>query len=191
MNVSGAVRRYNEHLAEEEQMNRARIVLLLVCASGWLWAQQPGKSTTTGAGTSQKATSAANMGVYTPDKLQWGPAPDVLPAGAQLAVVEGDPMKPGPYTMRLKMPAGYKIAPHHHARREHVTVVSGEFKVGMGDKFDESMMNTFSSGSFAWLAPTVHHYAMAGPETVIQLHGTGPWEIVYINPSDDPRKTKK
>jgi hypothetical protein len=60
--------------------------------------------------------------------------------------------------------------------------------IGMGDKFDESKMNTFSSGSFAWLAPTVHHYAMAGSETVIQLHGTGPWEIVYINPSDDPRK---
>jgi quercetin dioxygenase-like cupin family protein len=134
---------------------------------------------------------SANMGAYTPDKLQWGAAPDVLPAGAKLTVVEGDPTKPGAYTMRLKMPAGYKVAPHHHARREHVTVMSGEFKVGMGDKFDESKMNSFSPGSFAWLDPAVHHYAMAPTESVIQLHGTGPWEIIYINPSDDPRKATK
>jgi len=128
---------------------------------------------------------------YTPDKLRWGPAPDVLHSGAQLAVVEGDPTKSGPYTMRLKMPLGYKIAPHHHARREHVTVMSGDFKVGMGDKFDESRMNWFSAGSFAWLDPAVHHYAMAESGSTIQLHGMGPWEIIYINPSDDPRKTKK
>lgn len=127
---------------------------------------------------------------FNPRQAQWGVAPDVLPKGAQLAVVEGDPTKPGPYTMRLTMPARYKIPPHHHGRREHVTVISGEFKVGMGDQFDESKMNSFSPGSFAWLEPTVHHYAMAGPETVIQLHGTGPWEIVYIKPSDDPRSKK-
>jgi quercetin dioxygenase-like cupin family protein len=176
------------------------LLILFLCASMSLWAQQPGtakeaKGTPAGhkAATGEKAKqpAAANMGAYTPDKLQWGPAPDVLAPGAQLAVVEGDPTKPGPYTMRLKMPAGYKISPHHHARREHVTVMSGEFKVGMGDKFDESKMNSFSAGSFAWLEPAVHHYAMASTETVIQLHGTGPWEIVYINPSDDPRKAKK
>jgi quercetin dioxygenase-like cupin family protein len=137
------------------------------------------------------AAKQPDMGAYTLDRLQWGAAPDVLPAGSQLAVIEGDPTKPGPYTMRLKMPASYKIAPHHHARREHVTVMSGEFKVGMGDKFDETKMNSFSPGSFAWLEPSVHHYAMAGSDCVIQLHGTGPWEIIYINPSDDPRKTKK
>lgn len=173
-------------------MGKTRTILLLVvCASGWLWAQQPARAPSKGKPADYKPAAAANMGAYTPDKLQWGPAPDVLPAAAQLAVVEGDPTKPGPYTMRLKMPAGYKIAPHHHARREHVTVISGAFKVGMGDQFDESKMNAFSPGSFAWLEPTVHHYAMAGPETIIQLHGTGPWEIIYINPSDDPRQAKK
>jgi hypothetical protein len=69
---------------------------------------------------------------------------------------------------------------HHHARREHVTVISGAFKVGMGDSFDAGKMNEFAPGSFAYLEPTVHHYAMAKGETVIQLHGTGPWEIVYV-----------
>src|SRR5215472_9628954 len=144
-------------------MKRVTIALeLVLCASVGLWAQQAGiakesKSSPKAAAEEKTAAKqpAPNMGAYTPEKLQWGAAPDVLPAGSQLAVVEGDPTKPGPYTMRLKMPAGYKIAPHHHARREHVTVMSGEFKGGMGDKFDESKMNSFSSGSFAWLEPAV------------------------------------
>jgi quercetin dioxygenase-like cupin family protein len=173
-----------------ENMKTTTTILVLLCASLCLWAWQPIAGSAYGPA-GQKGSDASNMAAYTPDKLQWGPAPDVLPAGAQLAVVEGDPTKPGPYTMRLKMPAGYKIPPHHHARREHVTVESGEFKVGMGDQFDESKMSSFTAGSFAWLDPTVHHYAMAATDTVIQLHGTGPWEIIYINSSDDPRKSKK
>ena len=128
---------------------------------------------------------------YTPDALDWGSAPSALPPGAQLAVLEGNPMEPGAYTMRLRMPDGYKIPPHHHARREHVTVISGAFKVGMGDSFDPGGMKEFAPGSFAYLEPTVHHYAMAKSETVIQLHGTGPWEIVYVNPADDPRQGAK
>src|ERR1051325_303932 len=129
-------------------MNRARTIVLVVCTSGWLLAQQPPKESSKGTHAAQKPSAAANMGAYTADKLQWGPAPAVLPAGAQLAVVEGDPTKPGPYTMRLKMPSGYKIAPHHHLRREHVTVISGDFKVGMGDHLEESNKNFFSPVSF-------------------------------------------
>jgi quercetin dioxygenase-like cupin family protein len=141
--------------------------------------------------------SVEHVKTYTPDAISWGAAPNALPSGAQLAVLEGDPTKPGAYTMRLKMSDGYKIPPHHHLRREHVTVISGAFKVGMGDSFDEGKMNEFAPGSFAYLEPTVHHYAMAKGETVIQLHGAGPWEIKYVNPADDPRggagsgKTKK
>jgi mannose-6-phosphate isomerase-like protein (cupin superfamily) len=135
--------------------------------------------------------SAEHVKTYTPDAIHWGAAPDVLPPGAQLAVLEGNPMGPGPYTMRLKMPDGYKIPPHHHLRREHVPVISGAFKVGMGDSFDAEKMNEFSPGSFAYLEPTVHHYAMANGETVIQLHGTGPWEIKYVTPADDPRHDAK
>src|SRR5215467_3225602 len=134
------------------------------------------------------AKPADQVKTYTGNDLNWGPAPAVLPAGAQLAVLEGNPMQPAPYTMRLKMPDGYKIPPHHHHAREHVTVISGELHVGMGDKFDDTKMNSFSPGAFAYLEPTVHHYASAKGETVIQLHGQGPWQIIYVNPADNPQK---
>ena len=137
----------------------------------------------------QKA--AEHVKTYAPDAIQWGAAPNVLPPGAELSVLEGNPMASGPYTMRLKMPDGYKIPPHHHLRREHVTVMSGAFKVGMGDTFDAGKMTEFAPGSFAYLEPIAHHYAMAKGETVIQLHGTGPWEIKYVNPADDPRQGAK
>jgi len=149
-------------------------------------AQQKGGSAKAGG---SAAKPAEQVKTYTGNDLNWGPAPAVLPAGAKLAVLEGNPMQPGPYTMRLQMPAGYKIPPHHHHAREHVTVISGEFLVGMGDKFDETKMSSFSAGAFAYLEPTVHHYAMAKGDTVIQLHGQGPWQILYINPADNPQKS--
>lgn len=158
------------------------IVLSLLAAV----AQQKGGS----AGTSASAVRTADqVKTYSGSDLNWGPAPAVLPAGAKLAVLEGDPMQSGPYTMRLNMPAGYKIPPHHHHAREHVTVISGEFLVGMGDKFEEAKMSSFSSGAFAYLEPTVHHFAMAKGNTVIQLHGQGPWQIMYVNPADNPQKS--
>ena len=128
--------------------------------------------------------------VWAPAELKWGSAPDILPAGAQLAVLEGDPTKTGEFTMRLKMPNGYKIAPHFHPRMEHVTLISGSFHVGVGDKFDESKMAGVPVGAFIWIKPGTHHFAMAKGETVIQLHGNGPWVLTYVNPQDDPRKKK-
>jgi quercetin dioxygenase-like cupin family protein len=128
---------------------------------------------------------------FTPDQVKWGPAPPSLPAGAQLAVVEGDPMAAdGDFTVRLRMPDGYKIPPHTHPHRENVTVLSGTLKVGMGDQFDDAKMTTFPSGSFAYVDPTMHHYAGASGETVIQIHGMAPLQINYINPGDDPSKKK-
>jgi mannose-6-phosphate isomerase-like protein (cupin superfamily) len=138
--------------------------------------------------TKQHGKGSGGAKTYTPDKMEWNAAPTALPSGAELAVLEGDPMKPGPYTMRLKMPDGYHIPPHMHMKREHVTVVSGELHVGLGDSFDEKAMSSFSPGSFAYLEPGTHHYAMSKGETVIQLHGMGPWGIKYVNPADDPRK---
>ena len=123
-----------------------------------------------------------------PKDLKWGPAPPSLPAGAQVAVLRGDPGKPGPFAIRIKMPAGYKIAPHWHPKRENVTVISGTFKVGMGDTFDESKMATFPAGSFAYLDPDMHHYAIAADAVVVQIHGTAPVQFNYVNPQDDPSK---
>jgi quercetin dioxygenase-like cupin family protein len=116
--------------------------------------------------------------------------PAFIPAGAQLAVLEGDPSaSTGDFTIRLKMPAGYKIPAHWHPKRENVTVISGSFKVGMGDSFDESKMHVFPAGSFAYLDPDMHHYAMAvGGETVVQVHGMSPVQFNYIDPKEDPSK---
>jgi hypothetical protein len=135
------------------------------------------------------AQSGAHQNAFTPDQIKFGPPPPFLAPGAQVAVVEGDPMAAsGDFTIRLKVPDGYKIAPHWHPKRENVTVISGNFKVGMGDKFDESKMMTFPAGSFAYLDPDMHHYAMASGEAVIQVHGASPLQFNYVSPSDDPRK---
>jgi len=128
---------------------------------------------------------------FTPDHVKYGPAPPFIPPGAQLAVLEGDPMaSSGDYTIRLKMPNGYKVAPHTHPNRENVTVLSGTLKVGMGDQFDESKMMSFAPGSFAYLDPSMHHYAGTSGETVIQIHGMSPVKFNYINPADDPTPKK-
>jgi quercetin dioxygenase-like cupin family protein len=132
----------------------------------------------------------ADHGLFTPNQITWMDAPNALPAGAKLAVLEGDPFKSGLYTMRLSVPAGYKIPPHFHKKFEHVTVISGAFNLGMGDKFDTSKATAMPVGTFGFLAPGMKHFAFANEPTVIQLHGEGPWEIVYVNPSDDPRKKK-
>lgn len=116
----------------------------------------------------------------------FGPAPAVLPPGATLAVLEGDPTKPGLYTMRLSMPDGYTIPPHFHAVDEHVTVISGTFLVGMGEVINPAAFTTLQAGSFGMLPAGMRHYARARGQTVIQLHGTGPWGLTYVNPADAP-----
>src|ERR1700732_4577974 len=136
-----------------------------------------------------KAASAAHKNAFTPDEIQYGPAPAFLTPGAVLAVLEGNPMgATGDYTVRLKIPDGYKVAPHWHPKRENVTVISGTLKVGMGDKFDESKMMTFPAASFAYLDPSMHHYAMSSGETVVQIHGKAPIQFNYVDPKDDPSK---
>jgi quercetin dioxygenase-like cupin family protein len=137
------------------------------------------------------AASGTHGNAFTPDTIQWGPPPPFVAPGAQFAVIEGDPTAAGGnYTVRLKMPAGYRIAPHWHPLRENVTVISGTFKVGMGDTFDTSKMGVFPAGSFAYLDPDMHHYAMAASDVVVQIHGTAPVQFNYINPQDDPSKSK-
>jgi quercetin dioxygenase-like cupin family protein len=132
---------------------------------------------------------SGTQNAFTPDQIKWGPAPPFVNPGAQFAVLEGDPTaSSGDFTIRLKMPAGYRIAPHWHPRRENVTVISGTFKVGMGDKFDESKMLSFAPGSFAYLDPDMHHYAMADGPAIVQVHGMSPVQFNYVNPADDPSK---
>lgn len=137
------------------------------------------------------AQSSTPQNAFTPDQVKFGPPPPSLPPGAELAVLEGNPMgDSGDYTVRIKMPAGYRIAPHTHPNRENVTIISGQLKVGMGDHFDTANMMSFPPGSFAYLDPDMHHYAMADAATTIQIHGQSPLKINYINPADDPSAAK-
>jgi len=135
-----------------------------------------------------QTTKPPDHGVFAPDAIQWQDGPKSLPAGAKVAVLEGDPAKEGPFTMRLSVPAGYKVPPHWHPAVEHVTVVSGTFNIGMGEMFDQSKGNKMVAGTFGFMAPQMKHFAWADEPTVIQLHGVGPWQINYVNPADDPRK---
>jgi quercetin dioxygenase-like cupin family protein len=126
--------------------------------------------------------------MVSPSDLQWADGPGSLPPGAKFAVIEGDPKNAALFTMRVKVPAGYKIPAHWHPADEHVTVISGTFHMGLGDKLDATKGKGMGPGSFMVMPAHARHYAWANEETVIQLHGMGPWGITYVNPGDDPRK---
>jgi len=121
-------------------------------------------------------------------EIKWGPAPPVLEKGAEFAVVSGDPGKPGPYVIRLKIPAGYKIAPHWHPTDENVTVISGTFALGMGEKFDAAALKDVPAGGFGLLPAEMRHFAQAKTAATVQVHGIGPFALNYVNPADDPSK---
>ncbi|QMT59169.1 cupin domain-containing protein [Legionella sp. PC997] len=129
--------------------------------------------------------------LFTPKDMQWSEGPNSIPKGAKISVLEGDLSKEGPFTIRIMLPANYTISPHTHPGIEHVTVISGEFNIGMGDKLDKNIATKLPTGSFAFMDPQMHHYAFTRGKTVIQLHGIGPWDIIYINPKDDPRNSNK
>jgi ketosteroid isomerase-like protein/quercetin dioxygenase-like cupin family protein len=120
--------------------------------------------------------------------LTWGNAPPVLPAGAKMAVVSGDPGKAELFAIRLQLPAGYNIAPHWHPTDEHVTVLSGTFGLGMGDTFGS--VKDLPSGSYALLPAEMRHFARAVTATTVQVDGMGPFVLNYVNAADDPSKKK-
>ena len=153
-------------------------------------AQQPTSSQRAGASSASSYTAAAPTASKAPD-LQWGPAPPVFPAGAQMAVLQGNPGAASLFTVRLRLPSGYKIAPHTHPTDEHVTVIKGTFLVGMGASVDRKSMLTLHAGGFV-TAPADHaHYAVTEGHTEVQVHAMGPFVMTYVNPADDPRATKQ
>jgi hypothetical protein len=125
--------------------------------------------------------------MVTPDELKWADVPSV-PPGAKVSVIEGPLNEAVPITFRLKFPADYKLPAHWHPGIEHVTVISGTFNMGMGDKLDLSKTRPLSAGSVAIMQPKTNHFAWTQEETIVQVHGIGPWAIVYVDPADDPRK---
>jgi quercetin dioxygenase-like cupin family protein len=123
--------------------------------------------------------------VVPPDTLNWQP----LRPGAERAVVAGDPDKPGsPFVMRFRYRGNARIPPHWHPTDEHITVLSGTFVVGMGERFDERGGAELAAGGYAWIPAKMAHYASSKGDTVVQVHGIGPFTINYVNPADDPSK---
>jgi ChrR Cupin-like domain len=157
------------------------VALLILC---WL-----ALSTTVPAQSQQSAP--ADHGIFTPAAILWKGGPAALPPGAKLAILEGDPAKEGPFTIRLSWPAGYKVPLHWHPNIEHTTVISGTLNLVMGEKLGETKGNKLPAGSFSFVPPKTNHFAWTEEGCVLQVHSIGPWGIVYVNPADDPRQAKK
>ena len=125
--------------------------------------------------------------VFNPADIQWGAAPPAMPPGAKAAVLYGDPGKPGPFVIRMKMPPGYVVPAHWHSNDEIVTVVSGSGAFGLGDKFDPKLLRPLGPGSVV-VAPAKHnHFATTKTGMIIQVSAVGPFDMTYVNPADDPR----
>ena len=122
------------------------------------------------------------------DKVQWSPAPPILPAGAQIAVLEGNPAAKGPIVMRLKFPANYNIPAHWHSMAERITVLSGSFHAGMGDKLDRKASQVLEPGGYVMLPANMHHFAWTSAPTIEQINLEGPFDLFYVNPADNPQQ---
>ena len=170
-----------------------RVLLLVALTIGAVPLAAAQETTHPAAGDKKTAAAPApvEMGFYAPAEVKWKDGPASLPAGAKFAVLEGDPTKEGPFVMRLWFPDGFRVQPHWHPKVERVTIISGTLNLGMGEKFDQSATREMTAGTFGFWPAGMRHFAWAKGETVLQLHGTGPWVITYVNPADDPRGAKK
>jgi len=136
-------------------------------------------------------TQSGDMRLYPPTSMEWKAGPAAIPPGAKMVVFEGDPTKEGPFVVRFQFPDGYHIPPHTHPKTERVTVLSGSFYLATGESLDRNSAKKLPAGSFGYWPAGMKHTAWCEGETVIQLHGIGPWQINYVNPADDPRNAKK
>lgn len=123
-------------------------------------------------------------------EIQWGAAPPIFPPGAKMAVLAGDPAGTGLVTVRLKMPAGYRLPAHWHPTDEHVTVISGSFAIGMGDRLDRTQSKVLDPGGYAIATANMHHYAWTDTGAVVQVNLMGPFQLTYVDPADDPTLKK-
>jgi quercetin dioxygenase-like cupin family protein len=131
------------------------------------------------------AQSATEHKMVAPEAIKWNP----LWPGQEMAVLSGDPTKEGePFVLRIKVAAGGKVPPHWHPMDEHLTVLKGSLYMGKGEKFDESAGHHMSVGSYIMMPKKVPHFVWTKEETIVQLHGIGPFKINWVNPADDPAK---
>jgi quercetin dioxygenase-like cupin family protein len=140
---------------------------------------------------STEETQSEEMRLYPPTTIEWKAGPAALPPGAKMAVLEGDPTKEGPFVVRFQFPDGYHVPPHTHPKTERVTVISGTLYLATGEGLDRNSAKKLPAESFGYWPAGMKHTAWSEGETVIQLHGIGPWQINYVNPADDPRNAKR
>ena len=138
-------------------------------------------------GTDKTATAVARDSAAG-SALQWGPAPPGLPAGGRAAIIDGDPSKAGPFTVRVDMPKGYEVRPHHHPTSERLTLIEGAVMLGHGKKWDDGKLAPVAVGAGANMAAREPHFVRAKERSIVEVRSTGPFEIIYETPGDDPRK---
>lgn len=155
------------------------VVVSLILAS--LCLAQTGRDKKTGAA---PAAQHADHTVIAPEAIRWQP---FIP-GAEIAVLSGDPAKPGPFVIRIKHHAGLKVPPHWHPTDEHITILTGKAVVGMGEKFDPASGQEVTAGAYVMMPKKMAHFLYAQEETIAQVHGTGPFQVFWVNPADDPTK---
>lgn len=141
--------------------------------------------------TSAIALAQAQHVMVPANGVKWGPAPSVLPPGAEISVLEGDPGRKGPITLRLRFPADYELPPHWHSMAERVTVLSGALYVGIGDKLDRQASEALEPGGFVSLPATQHHFAWTKTRTVVQISLDGPFDIFYVNATEPAPRTRR
>jgi hypothetical protein len=139
-------------------------------------------------GETAQRQAQAPLDLFVPHDIPWTVGPVTLRPGARMAVLEGDPARDGVFTMRMWMADGFEVRPHWHSQVEHVTILSGVLHFGMGEQFDRTATRAMPGGSFGYWPIGMRHFAWAEGETVLQLHGRGPWTVTYGSPADDPRR---
>jgi hypothetical protein len=131
--------------------------------------------------------AAPGVLALTPGEMHWASQGGLAVAGMEQLNLIGDPAKAGPYTLRLKFPKGFRIAPHTHPDSRDVTILSGVFATGYGQTFDSGKLKVLPAGSFYTEPANVPHYIEIKEDTVLQVSGTGPSGRRFINPSDSPK----
>jgi hypothetical protein len=135
----------------------------------------------------EKSNEKPSAVAVTPPEMRWGTQGGLAMAGMEQANLVGDPSKPGPYTLRLKFPAGYKLAPHAHPDYREVTILSGTWYTGYGEKFDAAALKALPVGSFYTEPASVPHFVEVREPVLIQVSGTGPSGRVFVKPPDSAK----
>jgi len=159
---------------------RLLLSVLLLCVSST-------RIRSEGARPATAADGQSRWDLFKPDQIAWRDGPPSLQPGAKMAILEGDPEREGFFTMRLKLPDGYRVLPHWHPKTERLTIIQGVVNLGTGDRFDEKATQPLVAGTYSSMPPKMTHFAWMKGETILQLSSEGPWQVVYVNPADDPR----